>query len=106
MSLCAYEIALIAGGFTIVGAILGAWIAYRTALKTLRITEFNKAAAIFRAKFSCVQREMNNVSIPEHGLAATIVYDLIKNALPKHEIAFIRFVPYLRIIQPTQKAVR
>lgn len=51
MNLSPYEIALIAGGFTIIGVLLGAWIGYRNALKIYSITEFNKAAAIFRDSF-------------------------------------------------------
>ena len=51
MNLGPYEIALIAGGFTIIGALLGAWIGYRNALNLYRITEFNKAASTFRAAF-------------------------------------------------------
>lgn len=51
MELSPYEIALIGGGFTIVGALVGAWIGYRSAIKIHTITEFNKAAAKFRAAF-------------------------------------------------------
>jgi len=46
-----YEIALIAGGFTIIGVLLGAWVGYRNALKLHRITELNNAATLFRAAF-------------------------------------------------------
>ncbi|MCK4828210.1 hypothetical protein KA005_71430 [bacterium] len=46
-----YEIALIAGGFTIIGALIGGWIGYRNALRLHNITEFNKAAADFRNAF-------------------------------------------------------
>ena len=51
MNLSAYEIALIAGGFTIIGTLLGAWITYRNALEIQKIEEFNKASAVFRATF-------------------------------------------------------
>ncbi len=46
-----YEIALIAGGFTIIGVLIGAWVGYRNALKLHNIIEFNKAAAAFRNAF-------------------------------------------------------
>jgi hypothetical protein len=52
LNLSPYEIALIAGGFTIIGVLLGAWIGYKNALKLYNIVEFNKATTIFRNAFS------------------------------------------------------
>lgn len=46
-----YEIAVIAGSFTIIGALLGAWVGYRNALKIHSITQFNHAAGLFRNAF-------------------------------------------------------
>lgn len=51
MSLSPYELVLIAGCFTILGAIIGGWIGYRNALSIHKISEFNKAAAAFRDAF-------------------------------------------------------
>jgi hypothetical protein len=51
VSLSPYELALIAGGFTILGALIGGWFGYRNALKIYSITEFNKAASRFRSAF-------------------------------------------------------
>ena len=62
MNLGPYEIALIAGGFGIVGALLGAWATYRLSVKLAQRTyenaidlmqrqEFDKAAADFREAF-------------------------------------------------------
>lgn len=51
MNLTPYELALIAGGFTIVGALVGAWIAFRNAISVYKLDEFNKAAAVFRCAF-------------------------------------------------------
>jgi len=62
MNLSAYEIVLIAGGFTIIGALIGTWATYRlsvrlvqrthdNAIALMQIQEFNKAAANFRAVF-------------------------------------------------------
>lgn len=65
MNLNPYEIALIAGGFTIIGVLLGAWVGYRNAIRIQRIVEFNKAATDFRNAFL---RELiflrHNASIP------------------------------------------
>ncbi|MGP8153584.1 MAG: hypothetical protein ACLQBQ_05505 [Smithella sp.] len=52
MELTALEIADIAGGFGIVGTLLGVWIAYRNALKIMQRQEFNKAASDLRASFA------------------------------------------------------
>jgi hypothetical protein len=53
LNLSPYQIALIAGGFSIIGVLLGAWIGYRNALKLHGIVEFNKAATAFRNAFLC-----------------------------------------------------
>ncbi|MCK4820005.1 hypothetical protein KA005_29845 [bacterium] len=45
------ETTYIAGGFTIIGALAGSFIGYRTALNIYKLSEFNKAAAQFRAAF-------------------------------------------------------
>ena len=45
-----WEIAT-AGGFTVIGALVGGWIGYKSAVKSIRITEFNKAASEFKAAF-------------------------------------------------------
>lgn len=51
MNLSAYEIALIAGGFTIIGTLLGAWITYRNALEIQKVSEHNKAVSDFKNAF-------------------------------------------------------
>lgn len=51
MNLSPYELVLIAGGFTIIGALLGGWIGYRNAIGIYNIAEFNKAASAFRNVF-------------------------------------------------------
>ena len=48
MHLTAYEIALIGGGFTIVGALLGGWITYRFALCLSKINAIREAGARLR----------------------------------------------------------
>lgn len=39
------------GGFTIIGALIGGWIGYKSAVKSIKITEFNKAASEFKDAF-------------------------------------------------------
>ncbi|MCI5143752.1 MAG: hypothetical protein D3909_18920 [Candidatus Electrothrix sp. ATG1] len=51
MELNAYEVAVIAGGFTVLGTLLGALIGYRNAINLYKVTEFNKAATRFRSAF-------------------------------------------------------
>ncbi|MBU4462613.1 MAG: hypothetical protein KKB05_01545 [Proteobacteria bacterium] len=52
MNLTAYELSLIAGGFGIVGAILGAYIGYYFSTRLINRQDFNKAAAEFRNAFT------------------------------------------------------
>lgn len=51
MNLNPYELVLIAGGFTVIGALLGGWIGYRNAIGIYNIAEFNKASSTFRNVF-------------------------------------------------------
>ena len=51
MNLSPYELVLIAGGFTVIGALVGGWIGYKNALGIYNITEFNKAGDKFRDTF-------------------------------------------------------
>ncbi|MBC8417156.1 MAG: hypothetical protein H8E10_01005 [Desulfobacterales bacterium] len=51
MNLTAYELSLIAGGFGIVGAILGACIGYYFSTRLINRQDFNKAASEFRNAF-------------------------------------------------------
>ncbi len=51
MSLSPYELVLIAGGFAILGAIIGGWIGLRNALRLYHIAEFNKATIEFKNAF-------------------------------------------------------
>lgn len=51
MNLSPYELVLIAGGFTVIGALVGGWIGYKNALSIYNVAEFNKAADKFRDTF-------------------------------------------------------
>ena len=94
MNLSAYEIALIAGGFTIIGALLGSWIGYRNALKINIIMEFNKAAAEFRAAFIEEQRLLDPNSFADRASAGS-ASSILKNAIHNHERAMIIFEPFV-----------
>jgi hypothetical protein len=97
LNLSAYEIALIAGGFTIIGALLGAWIGYRNALKLHSIVEFNKAATEFRNAFL---HELiflrHNASTPEGERNYTTLNEFLQDGyIHRHLRAFEIFKNYL-----------
>ena len=52
MILTAYEIALISGGFTIIGALIGGFTGYYFSTRLINRQDFNKAAAEFRNAFT------------------------------------------------------
>jgi len=69
-NITAYQIALIAGGFTIIGVLLGTLLSYclsrklirethENALQLIRIGEFNKAASKFREVFLPIRIALN-----------------------------------------------
>ena len=93
MNLSAYEIALIAGGFTIIGTLLGAWITYRNALAIQKVAEFNKAAAEFRVAFIPEQRLLDPHSLADR--AGWYAFNITQFAIDRHEIAMIRFEPFV-----------
>jgi hypothetical protein len=99
MNLGPYEIALIAGGFTIVGALLGAWIGYRNALNLHRVAEFNKAAAVFRASFVDIIQSIRDTGLMpgDDGWYAFIVKNYTKEFFTDLERAKILFEPHLSI---------
>ena len=96
MNLSALEIALIAGGFAIVGTLLGAWITYRlseklvqknhtNAIELIHITEFNKAAIEFQCAFlEGKQRLRDDPDADWYSI-------LDSNVLLEHEKAAMRF---------------
>ena len=97
MNLSPYEIALIAGGFTIIGALLGSWIGYRNALKLHNIVEFNKAATEFRNAFLYELIFLkHNACIPEGGRTYTTLNEfLFAGYVHRHLKAFEVFRNYL-----------
>ncbi|MCX5829985.1 MAG: hypothetical protein NTV58_18610 [Deltaproteobacteria bacterium] len=97
MNVNPYEIALIAGGFTIVGALIGGWIGYRNALKLHNIVEFNKAATEFRNAFLYELIYLkHNACIPEGERTYTTLNEfLFAGYVHRHLKAFEVFRNYL-----------
>lgn len=91
-----YEIAIIAGGFTIVGALLGAWIGYRNALNLYNVTEFNKAATTFRNAFYPELIFLrHNAKVAEAGSSSDFGEFLFHGYIHRHLEAFEVFRDYL-----------
>jgi len=108
MNLAAYELALIAGGFGIVGALLGAWTTYRLSIKLsqsahdnaidlMQLQEFNKAAAEFRNAFLYELIFLkHNACIPEGERTYTALNEfLFAGYVHRHLKAFEVFRNYL-----------
>ncbi len=95
MNLTAYELSLIAGGFGIVGAILGAYIGYYFSIQLINRQDFNKAAAEFRNAFinqlNCLKSNVNTGS----GDTSNIGEYLHSHYVSYHLIAFEVFRNYL-----------
>jgi len=89
MNLTAYEIALIAGGFGIVGTLLGTWITYRFSNTLIHITEFNKAAAEFQCAFLEAMQKLRDEP------KADFLNILNTSTLLEHERAALRFKAFL-----------
>jgi hypothetical protein len=95
MQLTAYEIALIAGGFGIVGALLGVLLSYRFAIKLTNINAANAAKQAetnairdarvkFRAAFAPVLAEIYLAR--NHGTHDTpVIGDILKKSLLTQE---------------------
>ena len=105
MQLTAYGIALIAGGFGIVGALLGALLSYRFAIKLANINAANAAKqadtnairdarAKFRAAFAPSLAAIYLAR--HHGTHDTpIVGDILKKSLLSHASAIEEFRPFV-----------
>ena len=105
MQLTAYEIALIAGGFGIVGALLGALLSYRFAIKLANINAANAAKqaetnairdarAKFRAAFAPAIAQIYLAR--HHGTHDTpIVGNILKETLVAHAAAIEEFRPFV-----------
>jgi hypothetical protein len=91
-----YEIALIAGGFTIIGALIGGWVGYRNAIRLYNIAEFNKAASIFQNAFLPeIIFLKHNARISCAGSSDNLQEFLHFGYTRRHLKAFVAFRPYL-----------
>lgn len=88
MELTALEIAFIAGGFGILGALLGSLTTHFLSKDIARRNDFNQAAKNFIAAF---QDELAMLR-----LEPTTTFDIIKPARIKHEAAYATFRRYLK----------
>ena len=88
MSLTAYEIALISGGFAILGVLLGVLITYYFSIRLMKRQEFNQAAKEFRIAFS---EELTKLRLD---CPRTSIYDIIFHARNKHGQAYDIFSGY------------
>lgn len=89
MNISPYELVLIAGGFTIVGALVGGWIGYKNALSIYNITEFNKAASKFREAFTEEIRFIDRFYAVDR--SSMDIPEVLSYAADKHETALIIF---------------
>ena len=84
---------IITGIFTLLGAIVGGYIAWLSVMKAARRQTFNEASAEFRSAFTeeliLLDERYDNNTIPEQ------TFTNVKNSTKKHETAKIRFRPYL-----------
>ncbi|MGV8058623.1 MAG: hypothetical protein AB2L12_11450 [Smithellaceae bacterium] len=89
MNLSPYELVLIAGGFTFIGALVGGWIGYKNALCIYNITEFNKSANKFREAFTEEIRFIDRFYAADR--ASRDIPEVLAAAADKHETALIIF---------------
>jgi len=91
LNLSAYEIALIAGGFTIVGTLLGAWLGYRFSLSLAKVNDRRRAAMKLRDAF---KDELLALNPAKHAIEIDLA-TFLENAFPKHRAAIFDFAYFL-----------
>jgi len=95
MQISAYDLALIAGGFTIIGALVGAIAAYWLAICLEKNKEHRAACATFRAAFAptlafiYIAKHHGNHDQPD-------IDTYLKNALLDHGSAIEKFRPFIQ----------
>ena len=88
----AYDIAIIGGGFTVVGALIGAIVAYWLTAKLEVFKEHRTARAKFRAAFAPAVAQIYLAR--HHGTHDTpVVGNILKDALVSHATAIEEFRP-------------
>lgn len=97
LKLSAYEITLIAGGFTIIGALVGSFIGYRNALNIYKLSELNKAVAQFRSAFYPeILFLKNRIGSPETSSTDTSVHLFLNTGfVNRHAKAFLVYTSAL-----------
>lgn len=91
MQLTAHEIALIAGGFAIIGTLLGAWITYRFSLNLSVINARREARHRLIDAFTPELAALD----PVNNLTRDQIKITIEDALPRHQRAMVEFGFYL-----------
>lgn len=93
-NLTAYDIAIIGGGFTVVGALIGAIVAYWLTAKLEVFKEHRAARTKFRAAFAPAIAQIYLAR--HHGTHDTpIVGNILKDALVSHATAVEEFRPFV-----------
>ena len=94
MEIDAYSLALVAGGFTIVGAFISVVVAYWLTVKLDGVREHRAACAKFRTDFSSALGQIYLAR--HHGTHDTpVVGDILRNTLPDHAAAVEQFRPFV-----------
>lgn len=89
MNLTAYEIALISGGFTLVGTLLGGFITYRFALRLAYINDKRLAGTKLRETFADV---LSTLRYPPEGITIGFaIPEILGESFPKHDMAVKEF---------------
>jgi hypothetical protein len=96
LNLSAYEIGLIAGGFTIIGTLLGAWLGYRFSLSLSNASERRRASIKLREAF---KDELLALNPAQYAMKIDLA-DFLENAFPKHRAAVFDFAYFL---EPKEK---
>jgi hypothetical protein len=87
-----YEIALIAGGFTILGALLGTWLAFRFSLKLADINSKRVAGLRLREAFAPELAKLQH----SQGYGLTQIPHILQAALERHQAAINEFRFFLK----------
>jgi hypothetical protein len=91
MNLNPYEIALIAGGFTIIGTLLGGWITYRFAISLSRTNAKRDAGRKLRDAFAPELAALH----PLQFNGGFNYAEMLRQAFDRHNMAVIEFEFYL-----------
>jgi len=92
IAISTYGLALIGGGFTIVGALLGAWITYRFSVRLTLLNAKREAGIRLRAAFATELGALDPVA----GDKIEAVNNYLVMAFPKHRDAVMEFAYYLK----------